>query len=219
MDMKIYYLPDNVQGLIFDIDLTLYNSRAYAQAQTELLIERAARELEKDYSVMSEAIQAYQREYAKAHEQLKPSLGNTFVALGIPIEQSIRWREELLKPEDYLVPDTKLQLTLKKLSTCFKILAVTNNPSLVGRRTLDVLGVASFFQTVIGLDTSGVSKPHKIPFLLAQKALDLPFHRLISIGDRYEIDLDIPLALGMGGILVENMDDVYGLPGVFKIDK
>jgi phosphoglycolate phosphatase/putative hydrolase of the HAD superfamily len=38
----------------------------------------------------------------------------------------------------------------------------------------------------------------------------------ISIGDRYDIDLALPLKLGMGGILVDGVSDVYRLPAVFE---
>jgi phosphoglycolate phosphatase/putative hydrolase of the HAD superfamily len=34
------------------------------------------------------------------------------------------------------------------------------------------------------------------------------------VGDRYDIDIDLPLKLGMGGILVDGVKDVYKLPGI-----
>jgi phosphoglycolate phosphatase/putative hydrolase of the HAD superfamily len=39
-----------------------------------------------------------------------------------------------------------------------------------------------------------------------------PPETCVSIGDRYDIDLDIPLQMGMGGILVDGVEDVYCLP-------
>ena len=41
-----------------------------------------------------------------------------------------------------------------------------------------------------------------------------PPETCVSIGDRYDIDLDIPLKLGMGAILVDGVEDVCELPGV-----
>jgi phosphoglycolate phosphatase/putative hydrolase of the HAD superfamily len=34
------------------------------------------------------------------------------------------------------------------------------------------------------------------------------------VGDRYDIDIALPLQLGMGGVLVDGVSDVYGLPPV-----
>ncbi|MDR2796887.1 MAG: HAD family hydrolase, partial [Treponema sp.] len=32
-----------------------------------------------------------------------------------------------------------------------------------------------------------------------------------SVGDRYDMDIALPLSLGMGGILVDGVEDVYHL--------
>jgi phosphoglycolate phosphatase/putative hydrolase of the HAD superfamily len=39
----------------------------------------------------------------------------------------------------------------------------------------------------------------------------------VSVGDRYDIDIALPLKLGMGAILVNGVEDVYKLPDVFAI--
>ncbi|GAB1483591.1 hypothetical protein MASR2M78_24070 [Treponema sp.] len=139
------------------------------------------------------------------------SLGNTFVHFGISIEESVRWREELIDPSPYLKRDGKLAETLEELGAQFALGLVTNNPALVGRRTLSALGVEEYFQVVIGLDTCGVSKPHKAPFLKAVADLGAEPCSCVAIGDRYDIDIALPLELGMGGILVDGVADVYGL--------
>jgi phosphoglycolate phosphatase/putative hydrolase of the HAD superfamily len=72
--------------------------------------------------------------------------------------------------------------------------------------------VEEFFPAVVGLDTCGVSKPHEAPFIKTAELLGLPLNACVSIGDRYDIDLALPLELGMGGILVDGVEDVYGLP-------
>ncbi|GHV96069.1 hypothetical protein AGMMS50293_23890 [Spirochaetia bacterium] len=36
----------------------------------------------------------------------------------------------------------------------------------------------------------------------------------LSVGDRYDMDLARPRELGMGGILVDGVADVYGLPAL-----
>ena len=212
--MTLYRLPDDIRGLVFDIDSTLYSNLDYNEEQRRVLVERLAAEQGRDTGAVESEIEAYQRAHAREHQGQKPSLGNTFLAFGVAIATSVHWREELLRPEAFLRPDHRLERALDRLAARYGLIAVTNNPVSIGRRTLSCLGVGRFFSTVIGLDTAGVSKPHERPFRLAAQSLRLPANTLVSIGDRYEVDLESPLAMGMGGILVEEIEDIYSLPDV-----
>jgi phosphoglycolate phosphatase/putative hydrolase of the HAD superfamily len=61
-----------------------------------------------------------------------------------------------------------------------------------------------------------LAKPHEKPYLKFAELSGCPPENIVSIGDRYDIDLDIPLKLGMGGILVDGVEDVYRLSAVLK---
>ena len=87
----------------------------------------------------------------------------------------------------------------------------------MGRKTLTALGADPFFSGVIGLDTCGISKPDIKIFDLAAKQASVSVDSCISIGDRYDIDVAVPLEMGMGGILVDSVHDVYKLPDVLEI--
>ena len=52
--------------------------------------------------------------------------------------------------------------------------------------------------------------------LLAAASLGLAAPEIISVGDRYEVDIEPALVLGMGGILVDGVEDVYRLPSFFE---
>jgi phosphoglycolate phosphatase/putative hydrolase of the HAD superfamily len=118
------------------------------------------------------------------------------------------------------------------------LVALTNNPRSVGEATLEALGVADLFARVVGLDDTMKSKPAREPFLLAARhalaglgtelpgmGTELPgtgtelgtgFADCLAVGDRYEVDLAIPLELGMGAVLVDGVEDVYGLPELIE---
>ena len=117
-----------------------------------------------------------------------------------------------MEPGQFLSRDHKLVTTLEVLSKKYQLACLTNNPVLVGRKTLAALGVEEFFPLVIGLDTCKVSKPHPAPFLLAVEKLGCRIEHCLSVGDRFNIDIELPLELGMGGILVDGVEDVYKLP-------
>jgi phosphoglycolate phosphatase/putative hydrolase of the HAD superfamily len=208
----VHALPDRVSALIFDVDSTLYTCPAFADGQIRKLIERLAQHLGKSPAAMESEIEGYRAAWSTANGGKKLSLGNTFVAFGVPIEESVRWRTQLVDPSEYLSVDAELRASLISLARRAGLGVVTNNPAAVGRRILAALGVEDLFKVVIGLDTCGVSKPHAAPFLAAAAALGSDAGSCIAVGDRYDIDIALPLELGMGGILVDGVEDVYRLP-------
>jgi FMN phosphatase YigB (HAD superfamily) len=93
---------------------------------------------------------------------------------------------------------------------------VTNNPTSIGERTLIALGIRRHFMPVLGLDRFGASKPTLVPFLMVAAQHEVSLHEMISIGDRLAVDIELPVAHGMGGILVEGVNDVYLLPDILQ---
>ena len=214
--MKIYRIPAETKAILFDIDSTLYTNAFYAHEQVDVQLRHFAKLKGWAYEEAKAKIDAYRQNWAKEHGGAKTSFGNTLTAFGISIEESIRWREKLIDPAEYLEHDAKLVETMEKLAQKYKIAAVTNNPMIPAKKTLEVLGVISFFDEIIALDTCFVSKPHRMPYETAAQNLGLSFEQCLSVGDRYDIDLAVPLEMGMGGILVTGVKDVYTLPSLLK---
>ncbi|WP_149555003.1 HAD family hydrolase [Treponema pectinovorum] len=216
--MKIYFIPDYVRVLIFDIDSTLYTNEEYAHEQIDSQIRHFAALRGITAQQARAMIADFRKEWAANHSNQKISLGNLLTHFGISIEESIEWRKNLFNPFEYLKKDERLIETLKNLSNRFYLICVTNNPVLPAKKTLEALGVLEFFPNVIGLDSTKKSKPAKEIFDLAvnlaekHTAQKIKYKNCISIGDRYDIDLALPLKLGMGAILVDGVKDVYELP-------
>lgn len=91
------------------------------------------------------------------------------------------------------------------------MICVTNNPVLPARKTLEAIGVSEYFEEIVGLDTCFKSKPAVEPFALALEKMGLKAEECVAIGDRYDLDIALPLKMGMGGILVSGVEEVYGL--------
>ena len=212
--MKIYRLPEKLKTIVFDIDSTLYTNKAYVSHQNVVQLRRFARVRNISESEARTMFDDYRSGWSKTHDGKKISESNTFAALGIPIEMTVAWRNELIEPADFLSRDERLIAVLQTLKKSYALVCVTNNPSGVGRKTLCALGVEDYIVCVIGLDTFGKSKPAKEPFEEAAKRTDAKIENCLSVGDRYDIDIALPLAMGMGGILVDGVSDVYELPNV-----
>ena len=212
--MKIYYLPPDVRVLVFDIDMTLYTNQEYLDAQIRLLLQRMADHQGISFTQVTNQVALVKADFAMENDGRNLSLGNVFAELGVDTATSARWREELFHPEDFLIEDEKLKSTLKILIQKFKLAAVTNNSTEIGKRTLAALGVEAFFDPVIGLDISGKSKPTMIPFEMVTKHHNVAFQQMVSIGDRFDVDLELPLKNGMGAILVSGAEEVYEIPEI-----
>jgi len=208
--MQVIALPSLIRGIVFDIDGTLYDRPEYARSQVSVLVERLAERRGETVEETWRAVEAWRDEHQARHG-VRQSIGNTFVGFGIPIEESVRWREELIHPEQYLTRDERLRETMIDLNGRYRLLALTNNPVLVGRRTLEVLGIDDLLHDVIGLDSTGKSKPDTAPFIAASERLGMPPAELVSVGDRHDVDIAPALKVGMGAILVRDVRDVYEL--------
>jgi FMN phosphatase YigB (HAD superfamily) len=210
--MQIYSLPTRVRAIVFDIDSTLYTNIEYVDAQIELQVRKAAEHWSIPFEEGKTRVQAWRDQYAMHNDGKHQSLGNTLAGLGIPISTSVRWRVETFRPADYLVRDDLLRAALEALSQSFRLIAVTNNPASVGVSTLEVLGVSEFLTEVVGLETTGYSKPSVEPFVEALRRLGTAAGETVSVGDRYDVDMAPALAVGMGGILVDGVTEVHVLP-------
>jgi phosphoglycolate phosphatase/putative hydrolase of the HAD superfamily len=213
--MKIYKIPCDLRAFIFDIDSTLYTNQAYAFEQVDCQVRQFAKERGITADEARRMVSDYRKKFAAEHNGSKVSLGNTLLSFGVPIEQSVQWRRELLEPADFLRRDEKLIEELKILQKKYQLICVTNNPVLPARKTLDALCVSEFFPEIVGLDTCFKSKPALEPFQTAVERLsksageEIKAENCLAVGDRYDMDIALPLEMGMGGILVSGVEEVY----------
>jgi phosphoglycolate phosphatase/putative hydrolase of the HAD superfamily len=214
--MKIFRLPDTIKAVAFDMDLTLYSCPEYGQYQIDKLVEKLGQLRGLSFEEMNREVNEKRKAWALSHGGKTISLSHILGDYGIGMKEIISWREEMFEPRLFIKEDKKLKAALEKLSNSFTLGVVTNNPVLVARKTLAVLGVEACFPFIIGLDTCMIAKPHKMPFEKFSEISLCPPETCVSVGDRYDIDLGIPLQMGMGGILVDGVEDVYRLPEIIK---
>ena len=206
--MEKFNLPQNPTTLIFDIDGTLYTSAEFVQEQIDVQIRHWADINGMTHEEARKKIAGFRKKYSAENDGKKISLGNVFLNFGVDIDTSIRWRIELLKPENFLKPNEELKTALEKASEKFTLIAVTNNPVEAARKTLAVLGLDKIIPEIIGLDTCRKSKPAKEILDIALERTGAKAEECISIGDRYDIDLSLPVKMGMGGVLVNGAEEV-----------
>jgi HAD superfamily hydrolase (TIGR01549 family) len=204
-------LPGEIRALVFDMDGTLYIDQDYFRYQESSQVARLARHLD----LAESKAQARLDEARKARRAAglpKTSMANLFLGFGIDMATIVRWREEEIRPAEWLRADPRLDATLAGLARHYRLALLTNNPKKVGIESLEALGIRARYEVVIGLDDTFESKPSREPFLKVCGTLGLPPALCVSIGDREDVDIEPALAIGMGAILVDGVEDVYRLP-------
>jgi phosphoglycolate phosphatase/putative hydrolase of the HAD superfamily len=196
------------------MDGTLYSNPAYLKWQESSQVARLAERLGIDVAEAVEMMRAA-REARRAAGLPATSMGNLFKGFGIGLADIVSWREEDFRPAEWLLPDQNLNQALSILSRKYRLSLLTNNPKKIGIASLEVLGIASHFKTVIGLDDTGESKPSHRPFERVCESMGLKPQECVSIGDRTDVDIEPALAIGMGAILVSGVEEVYSLPAFF----
>lgn len=209
--MQIYKIPSEIKTIIFDIDSTLYTNPAYAFEQVDCQVREYARVNGMSVEQARKKVADYRKQFAKENDGKKVSLGNTLLAFGVPIKTSVEWRKTLMEPADFLSRDEKLIEKLSQLEKKYNLICVTNNPVFTARKTLEAIGISEFFKDIVGLDTCLKSKPAVEPFMKACEITNTKPENCLSVGDRFDMDISLPLELGMGGILVNGVEDVYNL--------
>ncbi len=212
--MKIYRLPQKCSALIFDIDGTLYTCPEYVHEQIDSQVRYFAQLRGISADDARKMVADFRKTYAGEHNGAKISLGNLLTHFGISIQESIGWRKSLFDPAKYLKRDENLIAALADLAKKYTLICVTNNPVAPAQKTLEVIGISSLISDIIGLDTCFKSKPAREPFELAAKKACSPVSECIAIGDRYDIDVALPLDMGMGGIVVAGAEEVCTLPSL-----
>ncbi len=215
--MKIFALDDaaKIRTFIFDIDGTLYTSKKYVREQVDVQIRHFAKIRGMTENEAQKKIENFRDEWSRTHGGKKISLGNAFTFFGVDIETSIRWRNELLQPEKFLTEDLRLKNSLERLKKKFNLICVTNNPVEAARKTLAAVGIEKIIPEIIGLDTFKKSKPSREMILAAMEKTASRNFECVAVGDRFDIDLALPIEMGMAGILVDGAEDVCRLTEIF----
>jgi FMN phosphatase YigB (HAD superfamily) len=211
--MKVLSLPASLSAILFDLDGTLYSNEPYLRFQSDSQVERLARHMGITLTQAQDKLKAA-KEAHKASKGGTTSMANHFLSFGVNMETIIRWRIEEFDPRRWLSPNPALDAALASLSSRYRLGLLTNNPRLVGERSLEALGVRPRFDLVVGLDDSFESKPNRAPFDTFLRLMNVDAGQCLSVGDREDVDLRPALALGMGAVLVKGVEDVCLLPGL-----
>ncbi len=192
-----------IRAVTFDLDNTLIDfmkmkakasdaaARAMVKAGLKLPASQCRKDLYERYLKDIEGEKVFQ-DFLKEHK----SSSDRILAAAINAYLKVK--------QEYLRPYPGVKATLKRLKKRgIKLAIVTDAPRLKACQRLDSMGIAGYFDAVVGLEDTGKKKPSALPFRKALRLLKVKPEEAMHVGDRPERDLKGAKAAGMKTCLAD----------------
>lgn len=181
-----------VQGLVFDLDDTLFDQKDWIVRKLQILWQQAQAVLPPQDRFLATAIQILE-EGERAH-----LLDKLCRQLGLPaavLPTLISAYRGIVPPSCHVYGD--VWGTLSHLRRAgYRLGLLTDNPAASQRQKLQVSGLDALFDAVVLTGDLGQPKPSQLAFDTVAAALALPANRLVMVGDNPFRDSGGALAAG-----------------------
>ena len=203
-------MHSDIKALVFDLDGTLYTSVPLGR---EILLS-AGRYVADLKGVGTEEADLLIRETKKrlsAVSGIDTTLSMACMELGGDLQELHRRFADEIKPERFLSGDEMVVELLKSLGSRLELYVYTNNNRHLSASIMNILGIGGLFRQVFTIEDTWRPKPDRtgledIFFRVGRKP-----HECLFVGDRYDIDLRLPAALGCAVFLVHTKDELSRL--------
>lgn len=196
-----------IRAIVFDLDGTLYVSHEFAAA----IQECAAVYLS---GVLGVGVEAARRAMAETRGRLMrecagvQTLSAICAALGGNAAGMHAFFQTQLNPESYLTRDTRVIDLLTDLGQRCALYLYTNNNRVLTARITALLGIDTCFRRVFSIEDGWRAKPDEARLEQILEILGLPPREVLFVGDRYEVDLQLPEHKGCPVFLSRNIDQL-----------
>lgn len=183
-------MSKNSKAIVFDLDGTLYDTKVI----DELNKRAGVRAIQDSMKINhDQAIQLFLKTKAETH-----STSGAVTKLGVPEDVFKKHQLELIKPQKYITPDAELCSLIKRLKSRFKLVLFTNTRKEIANKILDALGfVEGDFDLILAGGDFQPPKPSILIIGNILKSLSVEASESFAVGDRWDVDLEPALEVGM----------------------
>jgi len=198
---------DRVRSIVFDLDGTLYQNEEMGE-EVNLCSCRFIASL-KGVSVEMAAL-LISDERIRLKEQ-GGTLSRAVEALGGNLKELHQKLGEEVHPEGILTVDPRVPALLDTLAKRFELVIYTNNNRLLSARIMKEIGVAERFGKIFTIEDFWQPKPDQGALKGILQGLGRSPAETLFVGDRYDVDLKLPEALGCQVFLAKTTDELLRL--------
>lgn len=189
----------DVQGVIFDLDDTLYSEKQYVHSGFKAVA---------DYLNDDDAEQKLWGYF----EAGLPAIDALLDEMNIP-EKKEACLDAYREHNPAITPYDGVAELIRSLKKQGKRVGIITDGRVSGqRKKISALGLNKIVDDIIITDELGGTqfrKPNDISFRIMQRRWEIPFEKLVYIGDNVAKDISAPRQLGMNYIWLHNPDGLY----------
>lgn len=203
-------MHSEIKALVFDLDGTLYVN-ADVGRQISLAACRYVAELRGMDVAGAEKLLRETRKRMSAKSDMEPPLSRVCMELGGDIRELHRRFADEVEPERFLSRDERVVNLLRALGAKFELFIYTNNNRRISSRVMGLIGVAELFKKVVTIEDSWRPKPDRTALEELFRTIGREPAECLFIGDRYDVDLRLPAAMGCAIFLATSVEELFPL--------
>jgi putative hydrolase of the HAD superfamily len=203
-------LLSDLKSLVFDLDGTLYVNKDLGR-EIHLCGCRYIGELMgTGVTEAGELIRATKKRL-KEESGFDSSLSHACLELGGDLRKLHRRFIEEIYPERFLCRDERVVRLLQSLGSRFDLYIYTNNNTHLSLSIIETIGVLGLFRKLFTIEDSWRPKPDMDALNGVYGAMGRKPDECMFIGDRYDIDLRLPAAMGSTVFLAKSVEELLPL--------
>jgi putative hydrolase of the HAD superfamily len=202
--------PAQIQGIVFDLDGTLYVNEPFAATIQSTACASIA-DLKRIDTSDAAQLMASTRQQLCRERGVDQTLSAVYIELGGTIEQLYRHFQEKLRPEAFLQRDDRVIALLQKLSQQYSLYIYTNNNRPLTQRIINHLGLDGLFKRLFTIDDSWQAKPDQQMLVRVLNQIALEPGQVLFVGDRFDVDLRLPEQYGCPVQLCQSVEQLLEL--------
>jgi FMN phosphatase YigB (HAD superfamily) len=206
--MKPFLNNDTFQLVIFDLDGTFYSRDKYIARYYEFAIKAVCEllSLSEDKAKQYFSLEGITPDPATS----TGSVSSLVEKLGIPKETWNNYRNEHFDVSGLISKNEQLVKVISEFKQYYRLVLFTNNTAIMTNKILKRLGLSKdLFEYIFTSDSNMGIKPYgdKVFYYLKDHT-HVEFVEMLSIGDRYEVDIAPLLGLGGSGVLIVSPEEL-----------
>jgi putative hydrolase of the HAD superfamily len=203
-------LLSDLKSLVFDLDGTLYVNHDLGR-EIHLCGCRYIGELKGTSVTEADELIRATKKWLKEESGFDSSLSHACLELGGDLRELHRRFALEIRPERYLSPDDRVTRLLQSLGRRFDLTIYTNNNLILANLIMELIGVAGLFRHVLTIEDSWRPKPDRDALEGVYRTIARKPAECMFIGDRYDIDLRLPAAMGSTVFLAKSVEELFPL--------
>ena len=200
----------DLKALVFDLDGTLYVNNDLGR-EIHLCACRYIADMKGTTIAEAGELIRETKKRLSAANGIDSTLSHACMELGGDLKELHRRFADEIVPEHFLTIDERVVMLLQALGSKFELIIYTNNNRPLSTRILEAIGVARLFRDILSIEDYWQPKPDRETLEKIYLAIGRNPAECLFIGDRYDIDLRLPAAMGSTVFLAKSVEELLPL--------